>query len=102
MAPILTSSWKIIILVSLLEPTSRDHLQLHPLSSQSGRTAQPEALAPTVDQPSLHLPIQMASRGLAAIRALGTRLHLPTYPGCPDPLSNQETSKEQRTGIFKK
>ncbi|KAF8561399.1 hypothetical protein P879_05222 [Paragonimus westermani] len=122
----------IIILVSLLEPASRGHVQLDPLSLQSSETAQPEvdpaffsvasdmermveavswlysiltghkAFVSSVDQPSLLPPIQMTSRGLEAFRALGARLHIPTYPGCPAPPSNQETSNDQHSGVSKR
>ncbi|KAF5395574.1 hypothetical protein PHET_11866, partial [Paragonimus heterotremus] len=122
----------VIILVNLLEPASRGHVQLHPPSSQSGQTAQPQidpaffsvasdmermveavswlysiltghkALVPSVDQPSLLPPIQMAPKGLEAFRALGAQLHMPTYPGCPDSPSNQQSSNDQHSGVSKK
>ncbi|KAF6774402.1 hypothetical protein AHF37_06557 [Paragonimus kellicotti] len=116
----------------MLEPASRGHVQLYPPSSRPGKTAQPEvdpnffsvasdmermveavswlysiltghkALVSSVDQNSLHPPVQMASRGLEAFRTLGAQLHIPTYPGCPAPPSNQETSNDQHSEVSKK
>ncbi|KAF7235782.1 hypothetical protein EG68_11126 [Paragonimus skrjabini miyazakii] len=61
-----------------------------------------KALVPSVDQPSLLPPIRMAPRGLEAFLALSAQLHIPTYPECPDPPSNQETRNDQHSGISKK